>query len=232
MAHVLLIEPDLVDGAALSASLQAGGHDVSRVDSAEAGLHALTTLNPQVIFVSMELGVIDPLWFVKTMRQTTTVPVVVLSADESAAVLVPALDAGADNYLIKPVQDRLVVAWVTALLRREVRDHVVRPGVLTLDADRDLAFDSQARALRRGGAIIGLTPAEFRILTELLHTPGVTLTRGVLHARVWSDEGLKIVERLLDSHISRLRRKLEIDPRRPQLLRTVRGEGYRLDVVA
>lgn len=232
MPVVLLIEPDPVDGAALSSALRSGGHHVTLVDSAEAGLHALTQLNPHVIFVSLELDVIDSLWFIKTMRQTTTVPVVALSVRPSADVLAPALVEGADTYLVKPVEATLVIAWVAALLRREVRDYVVRPGVITLDSRRDLALDSYARALQRGGAIIELTPAEFRILTELLHTPGQTVTRGVLHARVWSDEGLKIVGRLLDSHISRLRRKLEIDPLRPQVLKTVRGEGYRLDVVA
>ncbi len=125
-----------------------------------------------------------------------------------------------------------MVAWLAALLRREVREQVVRPGVFTLDSRRDLALDSPARALRQGATMIPLTPAEFRILSELCQAPGQTFTRGFLHARVWSDEGLVIVGRLLDSHVSRLRRKLEIAPHRPQLLQTVRGEGYRLDVVA
>lgn len=232
MSLALVIEPDPVDGSEFSSALRVGGHHVILVGSGEAGLHSLTRLNPDVIFVSLELDDIDPLWFIKTMRQTTTVPVVALLASQSAGSLATALDEGADTFLIKPVEDVLLVAWVAALLRREVRDQVARRGVIPLDSRRDLVLDSQARALRRGRQLIELTPAEFRILTELLHTPGETLTRGVLHARVWSDEGLKIVERLLDSHISRLRRKLEIDPRRPQLLRTVRGEGYRLDVVA
>lgn len=231
MSLALVIEPDPVDGSEFSSALRVGGHHVILVGSGEAGLHALTRLNPDVIFVSLELDDIDPLWFIKTMRQTTTVPVVALLANQSAGSLATALDEGADTFLVKPVEDALLVAWLAALLRREVRDQVVRPGVIPLDSRRDLVLDSHARALRRGRQLIELTPAEFRILTELLHTPGETLTRGVLHARVWSDEGLKIVERLLDSHISRLRRKLEVDPRRPQLLRTVRGEGYRLDVV-
>lgn len=232
MPLVLLIDADPVVGTTLTSALRHGGHDVSLVASAEAGLHALTELNPDVIFVSLEVEPMDPLWFIKTMRQTTTVPVVALTDRAPAEVLTNALDAGADTYLIKPVTDALLVAWTGALLRREVRDQVVRPGVMTLDSRRDLALDSHARALRSGRQLVPLTPAEFRILTELLHTPGETLTRGALHARVWSDEGLTIVERLLDSHVSRLRRKLEIDPRNPQLLKTVRGEGYRLDVDA
>lgn len=227
---ILLIEPAPLEGTELADALRSGGHHVTLVGSAEAGLHALTDLDPHVIFVSLELDGIDPLWFIRTMRQTTTVPVVALSARESADVLAPALDAGADTYLIQPVDDELVVAWTAALLRREIRDQVVRPGIVTLDSWRRLALDSHARALRRGHELIELTPVEFRILTELLHVPGETLTRGVLHTRVWSDEGLQTVDRLLDSHVSRLRRKLEIDPRRPRLLKTVRGEGYRLDV--
>ncbi len=232
---VLLVEDDDGIRTSLKLALEDLGYAVAEAPSAEAGLVLLGKTDPEVMLVDLLLGGLDGFAFITQARTYTDAPIIVVSALDAAADIVRALEAGADDYVTKPFQVEVVAARLNALRRRAqgaqrsatpTTDHEA----IVLDSlDGPLVLDPGAGMVRRGDDPLPLTVTEYRLLAELASPPGRVLSRQVLLGRVW-ERGYFGDERVVDVHIRRLRTKVELDPGNPQLVVTVRGMGYRLDV--
>ncbi len=161
------------------------------------------------------------------LRATSTSPIIMLSANGEDADIALGLGVGADAYLIKPVSVQVLTAYVEAAFRRETayRKRQSRSKPLYI---RDLIVDLAGCELRRNGAIVSLSPTEFRLLKALAENAGRVLSRDQLLNNVWETRAEDVYSRTVDVHIGRLRRKIEDDVTNPTYIITVAGMGYKL----
>lgn len=229
---LLVLEDDDGIRTALSLAMEDEGYDVMEAASAEQALDLVSGRQPDLMLVDLMLGGMDGFTFIREVRPTSQAPIIVLSAKTDTHDIVAALEAGADDYVTKPFQVKEIGARLRALRRRAA---VAVPSPesdshhLVLDsAQGPLVLDVDAGVVRRGSQEVHLTLTEFRLLCELASPPGRVLSRRALLERVW-DRGFFGDERIVDVHVRRLRTKVEASASTPQLVVTVRGQGYRLD---
>jgi DNA-binding response OmpR family regulator len=237
--RVLLLEDDLGLRTSLRLVLEDDGYDVAEAADAESALSVVEDTQVDIMLVDLMLGGVDGFTFIRRARPLSQAPIVVVSARDGVEDIVSALEAGADDYVTKPFDVAEVQARLRAMLRRPALASGAATGdtaelgaaaeVVVLDAvEGPLVFDRAAAHLRRGDRDIHLTMTEYKLLTVLSDNVGRVLTRTALLDHVW-DRGFFGDERIVDVHVRRLRKKLEIDPSEPRSLVTVRGLGYRLD---
>lgn len=226
--HLLLVEDDDAIASALRLHLEEAGFRLHReVD----GLLAMAAIDRQrwdLVLLDLMLPGADGWAICRHLRaRHADVPVIMLSARSAEAHRVLGLELGADDYLAKPFSMLELVARVRALLRRieQVRGAPSLAPELRFGPFR---LNTQRRELRRGDSLVPLTLREFDLLHFLLQHPGHAFGRGELLQRVWG-AGFDGFEHTVNSHINRLRTKIEDDPRDPQLIVTVWGVGYRFD---
>ncbi|MGC2520969.1 MAG: response regulator [Burkholderiales bacterium] len=222
---VLVIEDEPQIRRFLRTSLDAEGFDVEEAGSGKDGLVMAANCRPEVVILDLGLPDMDGVEVIRRLREWCAVPVIVLSARAQEKDKVAALDAGADDYVVKPFGIGELLARLRVALRREA--HVGEPGGTSVFEAGDLKLDLAARRVTRSGFEVHLTPTEYRLLAELVKHAGKVLTQRHLLREVW---GPGYVERphYLRVHMANLRQKLEDDPARPRLLRTETGVGYRL----
>jgi two-component system, OmpR family, KDP operon response regulator KdpE len=219
--QILVVEDEARIRDFVRPALEAEGWDVIEADSAARASEALTSKKPVLGIFDLGLPDGDGVALIRDLRQWSHLPVLVLSARSAEAEKVLALDAGADDYLTKPFGVQELLARVRALLRRrsdDAEDAVVQFG--------DVRVDRVHRTVERAGAVVPLTPIEYRLLGVLLANAGRVLTHRQLLREVW---GPGHVERghYLRIYVGHLRHKLEVDPSRPRYLLTETGVGYR-----
>lgn len=231
--RVLVLEDDSGLRASLRLVLEDEGYDVVEAAGAEEALEAVDRSDIDLMLVDLMLGGMDGFSFIRRARPASEAPIVVVSARDGVEDIVAALEAGADDYVTKPFVVEEVKARLKALLRRPSMGDSVTTGaadVFVLDrGNGPLVFDRGAAALTRGGEEIHLTNTEFRVLSVLADNAGRVLSRTALLEHVW-ERGFFGDERIVDVHVRRLRKKLELEPSSPSTLVTVRGLGYRLDM--
>lgn len=217
---ILLIEDDRETSAYLFNGLQEEGHTVQVVENGRDGLILATSEDYDVLIVDRMLPGVDGLSIVKTIRGAgNQVPVLFLTTMNGIDDRVEGLDAGGDDYLVKPFAFSELRARVNALIRRPsiVREETVLQVV-------DLEMDLIARSVCRAGKKIELGPMEFRLLEYLMRNKGRVVTRTMLLERVW-EFNFEPKTKVVEANISRLRTKID-KPFSKQLLHTVRGSGY------
>ncbi|MDP8930621.1 MAG: response regulator transcription factor [Actinomycetota bacterium] len=222
MAAILLVEDDASVREAVAMALEGGGHKVETAISGDEALARWRSSHPDLIVLDVMLPGADGLEVCRAIRRHDQVPIIMLTARGDPIDVVLGLESGADDYVTKPFETRVLLARVKAVLRRAAHhadDRVVRYG--------DLVIDHQGMVVTKGGQEVSLTPTEFRLLLELARRPGQVFTRALLLERVWEHSYLGD-SRLVDVCVQRVRAKVEDDASRPRLIQTVRGVGYKL----
>jgi two-component system response regulator MtrA len=209
----------------LSIVLNDAGIDVDLVSRGDEVLDAFREKAPDLILLDVMLPGIDGVEVCKLIRAQSMVPIIMLTAKGETEDVVRGLEAGADDYMVKPFRHASeLVARVRTRLRRTNTDV---SGLLFIG---DLKIDVQAHQLLRNGKQIQLTRLEFDLLVALAREPGRVFTRDALLSEVWG-YAHSTDTRLVNVHIQRLRSKIEHDPENPELVITIRGVGYKAGVL-
>jgi DNA-binding response OmpR family regulator len=224
VAQVLVVEDDERIRTALIRALRDRGHVVSSAGTALAGLQQAVEGRPDLVVLDLGLPDLDGRELLRMLRAVSTVPVIVATARDDDDSIVQALDAGADDYVLKPFPAGQLDARIRAVLRRAAgaADTALAPvsvGPLTVDP--------RSRRVTHAGAPVELSPKEFDLLAYLAVRAGAVVSKRELLSEVWQlPYGGS--DKTVDVHLSWLRRKLGETAARPQLLQTVRGVGVRL----
>ena len=221
---ILIVEDERQMRRFLRTSLASNGFQVLEASTATEGLALATSHNPEVILLDLGLPDGDGLTVTRTLREWSRTPIIVISARGLETDKVEALDAGADDYLTKPFGVNELLARIRVALRHAQE---VRGSPLPVIEIGPLRVDFARREVSLEGQIVHLTPIEYRLLTLLVQNAGKVLTHTQLLNEVWGP-GHAQQTHYLRVYLAQLRRKIERDPARPQLLVTEPGVGYRL----
>ena len=222
MPHVLVVEDDLAIRSALIRSLGERGHAVTSAADAISGLREAVERRPDLVLLDLGLPDLDGTEMLRMLRAVSSVPVIVATARDDDESLVRALDAGADDYVVKPFTAVTLDARIRAVLRRS----------LTPDADPTLVVgglvvDTRSRVVTLDGTSVDLSPREFDLLAYLMARPGQVVTKRELLTEVWR-QPFGVADKTVDVHLSWLRRKLGESAQLPRFLVSVRGVGVKL----
>src|SRR3954467_5415286 len=217
---VLVVDDERTIREAVARALRMHGYDVALAADGDQALQTVAVLRPEVIVLDLMMPRVDGIEVCKRLRASgATVPVLMLTARDAIADRVEGLEAGADDYLVKPFDLDELIARLRALLRRTL-------GTDGHDQLRfaDLTLDADAHEARRGERRIELTRTEFLLLELFMLNPRRVLSRSLIHERVWGYD-FGPASNSLGVYVGYLRRKLEVDGE-PRLIHTVRGVGY------
>ena len=205
----------------LSIVLNGAGIDVDLVSRGDEVLEVFRNNPPDLVLLDVMLPGIDGIEVCKLIRAESMVPIVMLTAKGDTHDVVLGLEAGADDYMVKPFRHPSeLIARIKTRLRRTNSD------IAGLLAISDLSIDVQAHHVLRGNKVISLTRLEFELLVALAKEPGRVFTRDALLSEVWGYRH-STDTRLVNVHVQRLRSKIEHDPENPEIVVTVRGVGYK-----
>lgn len=223
MPRVLVVEDDPAIGRVLRHGLSGAGYVVLVATDGAAGLSLAVQEHPDVVLLDLGLPDLDGRRVLAMLRAVSQVPVIVITAQDDDRTIVQALDAGADDYLVKPFGGEQLAARIRAVLRRTA------PGASgsAVVCVGELEIDPATRQVRLAGVLVELSRKEFDLLWLLASRPGEVVTRRELLAEVWG-QPFGGGDRTVDVHVSWLRRKLGETAAAPRYLHTVRGVGLRL----
>ncbi len=221
--RVLLVEDDASIREVAALGMTQAGFAVTTASDGRQGLVEFRQGPFDLVVLDVMLPELDGFEVCREIRRESRVPIVMLSARSDTVDVVVGLELGADDYVTKPFELPELVARARAVMRRSGEDPPEQ--ALAVGA---LEIDPAGFEVRRGSERIELTATEFRLLLELARRPRQVFTRELLLERVWNYDYLGD-SRLVDVAVQRLRAKVEVDPKHPTLLQTVRGVGYRLD---
>lgn len=224
--HLLIVDDDERIRGLLQKFLIRNGFCVTAARDAAHARRLLAGLEFDLIVMDVMMPGEDGVSLTKALRETLVTPILLLTAKGETEDRIAGLEAGADDYLAKPFEPKELLLRINAVLRRapQVEEEAAVPKYLHLGRFR---YDVERGELWEKDQIVRLTQTEAQLMRIFSATPGEPVTRGDLVERLGRDGG-QAQERAVDVQITRLRRKLEIDPRQPRFLQTVRGAGYML----
>ena len=221
MTLVLVVDDDQDLAEMLGIVLTGAGIDVDLVSRGDEALEVFRNNPPDLVLLDVMLPGLDGIEVCRQIRAESMVPIVMLSAKGDTHDVVRGLEAGADDYMVKPFRHQSeLVARIRTRLRRTNTDVA---GLLSI---ADLLIDVNAHEVTRSGKGIALTRLEFDLLVALARDPGRVFTRDALRSEVWGYRH-STDTRLVNVHVQRLRAKIEHDPEHPEIVLTVRGVGYK-----
>ena len=223
--RILAVEDDERIRTAVKLALEDEGWAVVEAATGEDALQHFQQEPADVVLIDIMLPGIDGFEVCRSIRRSSDVPIVMVTARADTHDVVAGLEAGADDYLTKPFAPKELSARIRSLLRRARTSDVSSPHLRF----GDLEIVPDEGVVRRNGRDVHLTKTEFRVLVELAQSPGRVFSREVLLERIWG-YGYFGDGRLVDVHVRRLRTKIEADPANPRHVVTVRGLGYKLQV--
>jgi two-component system KDP operon response regulator KdpE len=222
-SQILIVEDEAHIRRFVRLALEAEGHTVHEAESYQRGLIEAGTRRPDLAVLDLGLPDGDGVDLIRELRQWSTMPVIVLSARSAEASKIAALDAGADDYLVKPFGAGELGARVRAQLRRHQQQ---TPGGAPQIVFGDVHIDLVRRVVERAGEALHLTPIEYKLLTHLASQPDRVITHAQLLKAVWGPGHLED-SHYVRVHMANLRKKIEAQPSMPRHLVTETGVGYR-----
>jgi DNA-binding response OmpR family regulator len=222
--RILVVDDDRATRTLLRRLLTTEGYEVDEAADGATAVELVGTDRPDLVLLDVMMPDQDGLEVLETLRRTSDVPVILLTAKGDEADRVLGFRFGADDYVVKPFSSAELAGRIAAVLRRT---GAARPGGHPLEFD-GLQIDLDRREVAVGGRAVELPAREYEVLAFLASSPGQTFSRRQLLDRLWSgssDRG----EGTVTEHVGRLRRRIEQDPEKPRWVRTVRGIGYRFD---
>ena len=217
---VLVVDDDLALAEMLGIVLRNEGLEVTHCADGSSALDAFHEAKPDLVLLDVMLPGLDGIEVCRRLRAESGVPIVMLTARTDTVDVVVGLEAGADDYVLKPFKPQELIARVRARLRRSDRPEPERLEV------GDLVVDVAGHSVKRDGKALSLTPLEFDLLVALARKPWQVFTREILLEQVWGYRHAGDT-RLVNVHVQRLRSKIERDPEHPEIIVTVRGVGYK-----
>lgn len=219
-ARILVVDDDVALAEMISIVLRGEGYTPFLAFSGVEALAGLSETQPDLILLDVMLPGVDGIEVCATIRESSGVPIIMLTAKGDTTDVVRGLESGADDYVVKPFNPKELVARIKTRLRpsSEGSQSIITVG--------DVTIDVPAHEVRRGEGCISLTPLEFDLLLALALKPQQVFTREMLLEQVWGYH-YKADTRLVNVHVQRLRAKVEVDPDNPVIVQTVRGIGYR-----
>ncbi len=219
-SRVLVVDDDPSLAEMLGIVLRAEGLEPAFVADGGRAVSAFREVRPDLVLLDLMLPGADGLQICREIRQESLVPIIMLTARADTVDVVKGLEAGADDYVVKPFKPIELVARIRVQMRRTDTDH---PETLAIG---DVTIDVAGHQVRRNDTPILLTPLEFDLLVALARKPRQVFTRERLLEQVW-EYRYAADTRLVNVHVQRLRSKVEIDPEHPEVVLTVRGVGYK-----
>lgn len=222
MDKILLVEDDKEIIRNITAFLKEEGFNTDYVSGQKAAIDYIENKGPEIDIVLLDVSLADGNGFAvcSAIKQTTDIPVIFLTASGDEFSVVTGLDMGADDYIAKPFRPRELISRIKNVLRRSGRINTV----LELG---DVKIDTTAGNVTKSGKEVILSALEYRLLLIFANNKGNVLSRSRLLDEIWDVTGDFVNDNTLTVYIKRLREKIENDPQNPEIIKTVRGMGYR-----
>lgn len=218
MTKALLIDDDQKLGDLLKNYLKSYDIDLSAINDPRNAIDTINHLGPDLLILDVMMPHINGFELCKMIREESDTPIIILSARGESDDKVKGIDLGADDYLSKPFEARELVARIHSLLRRTQKD-------LTARSDQIFEVDQQRLEVSLNGNVLDLTTKEFELMDLFIKNPGVIFTRDEIIKEIKGIDA-HLFSRSIDILISRLRHKIENDPKEPKLIKTIWGKGY------
>jgi two-component system response regulator MtrA len=218
MPLVMVVDDDQDLAEMLSIVLNGAGMEVDLVGRGDEVIEVFTANPPDLVLLDVMLPGLDGIEVCKLIREISMVPIVMLTAKDDTHDVVLGLEAGADDYMVKPYKNQELIARIKTRLRRTSKVGTLKIG--------DIVIDQMEHTISRNEKQIPLTRLEFDLLVALAKDPGRVFTREALLSEVWGYQHAADT-RLVNVHVQRLRSKIEADAENPELVQTVRGVGYK-----
>jgi len=228
MTRILIIEDEVSFSEALSFLLEKEGFETRVAETGKEGIAAFNENQYDLVLLDLMIPEISGIDVCRTIRTSSNIPIIMLTAKDSEVDKVVGLELGADDYVTKPYSARELVARIKAVLRRGVSDESGSSEGIGIHSVGGIRMDIERHQVTVKGALIPLPLKEFELLEFLMRNSGRVLTRGQLIDRVWGGDYYGDTK-TLDVHIKRLRSKIEDDPANPVLIQTIRGLGYKFE---
>ncbi len=226
MTKILIVEDETSFSEALSFLLGKEGFDVSIAENGRTALELFKSQTFDLILLDLMIPEVSGIEVCRSIRATSAVPIIMLTAKDSEIDKVVGLELGADDYVTKPYSSRELVARIKAVLRRGVADD--SHSEAGIHSVANIRMDIERHQVTVNGVLVPLPLKEFELLEFLMRNAGRVMTRAQLIDRVWGGDYYGDTK-TLDVHIKRLRSKIEVDPANPLLIQTIRGLGYKFE---